>query len=148
MPNYLKIPDVAWVEMLHDLIHQNFGNIAFTIDVDLFTAYIVPSSADDWTTYSGSIASFTGYATVSKGEFNWITPVVTSNIVESETDDCTFTCTVAPGSPVIAYGYTVRQQITGTSYLKWAQLFDSPLVFTNAGDSYSFKLRMQLQNAH
>lgn len=54
----------------------------------------------------------------------------------------TFTGTVTPVVPVVAFGYYVTHDVDGE--LLWGQLFDTPPVWTVAGDSYALAAQLSL----
>jgi hypothetical protein len=148
MPQYLKIPDVALAAMLNCLINRSFLDYVGTgLQVDLYTANYTPAAGDTLSTYSGNVPSFAGYATETIA--GWNTPTVASSIASTtSTNNLTYTLSAGLGSPVICYGYFVWQTVAGLDGLAWAQRFDSPLVFVNNGDNYSFPAYFEFLSEH
>jgi hypothetical protein len=149
MTMYLKIPDAELIRQLQVLLSANFYPGATSFNVDLYTSNIIPSNTDTWATYSAALASFPGYATVNLTSSAWGTITVTGSVASvNTTSNLVYTLSSTLGSPVIVYGYVVSVVVSAVTYLLFAQLFDSPLVYQNAGDSYNFPLNFTLQNAH
>lgn len=149
MATFLKIPDVSLPLMLANLTASGFNGRTSNLDVRLYTSNITPSSTDDFTTYSGNEASFPGYSPGAVNAGSWSTPTVTASVAKTSTGNLTFTLTSTLGTAVIVYGYFINNNgFSGSDALVYAQRFDSPLVFINSGDTYSFPLEFEFQNSH
>jgi hypothetical protein len=122
------VPDVGLTPLLEQLLQ--LASIA-SYTYHLYTNNYTPihgSVIGDFT--EATSGAFPGYA--AQAATPWGTPTVASSVATSTAPMLTWTASSMPGSPVTIYGYYVDD---GAGNLLWAELFQSPVVVTNSGDS-------------
>ena len=89
-------------------------------------------------------ADFTGYAAVTLTGASWtVTPNAPTLCTYAQQ---TFTCTVAPGSPMPIYGYYLTQFTSGK--LMWAEVFTGgPYTITYVGDLIKVTPNLNIKKA-